>query len=69
MALYKAAMNINEDGHWPHGWHGFEGDRWIKCDTPTFQVQYLDFYICFIALHVVPREFLWPQIVSFDNML
>ena len=34
----------------------------------AFQVQYLDFYICFIALRVVPREFLWPQTVVFNNM-
>ena len=34
----------------------------------AFQVQYLDFYICFIALCVVPREFLWPQTVVFNNM-
>ena len=34
----------------------------------AFQVQYLDFYVCFIALRVVPREFLWPQIVVFNNM-
>ena len=34
----------------------------------AFQVQYLDFYICFIALHVVPTEFLWPQTVVFNNM-
>ena len=35
VALYKAVMNINEDGHQPHGWHGLEGNQWIKCDTPT----------------------------------
>ena len=35
VALYKAVMNINEDGHRPHGWHGLEGDRWIKRETPT----------------------------------
>ena len=35
VALYKAVMNINEDGHQPHGWHSLEGNRWIKCDTPT----------------------------------
>ena len=35
VALYKAVMYINEDGHWPHGWHGLESDRWIKRDTPT----------------------------------
>ena len=35
MALYKAVMNINEDGHWPHGWHGLDGDQCIKRDTPT----------------------------------
>ena len=28
-------MNINEDGHQPHGWHGFDGDQCIKCDSPT----------------------------------
>ena len=28
-------MNINEDGHWPHGWYGLDGDRCIKRDTPT----------------------------------
>ena len=33
-----------------------------------FQVQYLDFYICFIAYRVVPREFLWPQVIMFDIM-
>ena len=35
MALYKAVMNINEDGRWPHGWHSLDGDRCIKRDTPT----------------------------------
>ena len=35
MALYKAVMNINEDSHRPHGWHGLDGDRCIKRDTPT----------------------------------
>ena len=35
VALYKAVMNINEDGRQPYGWHGLEGDRWIKRDTPT----------------------------------
>ena len=35
VALYKAVMNINEDGRRPHGWHDLEGDRWIKRDTPT----------------------------------
>ena len=35
VALYKAVMNINEDGHQPHGWHSLEGDQWIKRDTPT----------------------------------
>ena len=35
VALYKAAMNVNEDGHWPHGWHSLDGDRCIKCDTLT----------------------------------
>ena len=35
MALYKTVMNINEDGRRPHGWHGLEGDRWIKRDSPT----------------------------------
>ena len=35
VALYKAVMNINEDGCQPHGWHSLEGDRWIKRDTPT----------------------------------
>ena len=34
VALYKAVMNINEDGHWPHGWHGLDGDRCMKRDTP-----------------------------------
>ena len=34
----------------------------------AFQVQYLDFYICFIAYRVVPREFLWPQVTMFDIM-
>ena len=34
----------------------------------AFQVQYLDFCICFTALRVVPREFLWPQTVNFNNM-
>ena len=28
-------MNINEDGHQPHGWHSLDGDRCIKRDTPT----------------------------------
>ena len=28
-------MNINEAGHQPHGWHGLEGNQWIKRDTPT----------------------------------
>ena len=37
VALYKAVMNINEDGRQPHGWHGLEGDRWIKRDTPTLR--------------------------------
>ena len=37
-------------------------------DWMAFQVQYLDFYICFIALRVVPREFLWPQVIMFDIM-
>ena len=37
-ALYKVVMNINEDGHWPHGWHGLDGDRCIKRDTPTVGV-------------------------------
>ena len=35
VALYKAVMNINEDGRRPHGWHGLDGDRCIKRDTPT----------------------------------
>ena len=35
MALYKVVMNINEDGCRPHGWHGLDGDRCIKHDTPT----------------------------------
>ena len=35
MALYKAVMNINEDGRRPHGWHGLDGDWCIKRDTPT----------------------------------
>ena len=35
VALYMAVMNINEAGHWPHGWHGLEGNLWIKRDTPT----------------------------------
>ena len=35
VALYKAVMNINEDGCRPHGWHGFDGDRCIKRDTLT----------------------------------
>ena len=35
VALYKAVMNINEDGRQPHGWHGLDGDRCIKRDTPT----------------------------------
>ena len=35
VALYKAVMNINEDSRRPHGWHGLEGNRWIKRDTPT----------------------------------
>ena len=34
----------------------------------AFQVKYLDFYICFIAYCVVPREFLWPQVIMFDIM-
>ena len=34
----------------------------------AFQVQYLDFYTCFIALCVVCREFLYPQITMFDIM-
>ena len=34
----------------------------------ALQVQYLDFYICFIALRVVPRDFLCPQITVFNNM-
>ena len=34
----------------------------------AFQVKYLDFYICFIAYRVVPREFLWPQVIMFDIM-
>ena len=38
MALYKAVMNINEDGRWPHEWHGLEGYLWIKRDTPTICV-------------------------------
>ena len=35
VALYKVVMNINEDGHQPHGWHGLDGDQCIKRDTPT----------------------------------
>ena len=35
VALYKAVMNINEDSCRPHGWHGLDGDRCIKRDTPT----------------------------------
>ena len=35
-ALYKGLMNINEDCCQPHGWHGLDGDRCIKHDTPTF---------------------------------
>ena len=31
-------MNINEDGRRPHGWHGLEGNRWIKRDTPTYRI-------------------------------
>ena len=42
VALYKAVMNINEDGRRPHGWHGLEGNRWIKRDTPTVGIK--DFY-------------------------
>ena len=34
----------------------------------AFQVQYLDLYTCFIALRVVCREFLYPQITMFDIM-
>ena len=34
----------------------------------AFQVQYLDFYTCFIALLVVCREFLYPQFIMFDIM-
>ena len=33
--LYKGLMNINEDGCPPYGWHGLDGDRCIKRDTPT----------------------------------
>ena len=35
VALYKAVMNINEDACWHHGWHGLEGNWWLKRDTPT----------------------------------
>ena len=35
VALYKVVMNINEDSHWPHGWHSLDGDWCIKRDTPT----------------------------------
>ena len=34
----------------------------------AFQVQYWDFYNCSIALRVVCREFLYPQITMFDIM-
>ena len=34
----------------------------------TFQVLYLDFDISFNAYHVVPREFLCPQVTTFINM-
>ena len=35
----------------------------------AFQVEYLDFYTCFIALRVVCREFLVPQVTMFDIIL
>ena len=38
-------MNINEDGGWPHGWHGLDGDRCIKCDTPTITWRQLSWYL------------------------
>ena len=34
----------------------------------AFQVQYFNFYICFIAYRVVSREFLWLQVIMFDIM-
>ena len=34
-ALYKGLVNTDEDGRWPHGWHGLDGDRCIKRDTLT----------------------------------
>ena len=36
--------------------------------TLAFQIQYLDFYICFIAYCVIFREFLWSQVIIFDIM-